>query len=103
MVKYNATTSVKHLAYHAHDAPTSHSGDVGAEPLAGPHNRVVRQGIQLGHDLLRLKALLVAFGHPQALLITFDGGFHPTTALIIEIHLGFPYDDFSLYPCDFST
>src|SRR5713101_76160 len=88
MVKYNLTTHVKHIAYHAHDAPTSHSGDVGAEPLAGPHDRVVRQGIQLGPHLLRLKALLVAFGHPQALLITFDGGFHPTTPLVVEVNIG---------------
>src|SRR5712691_11175292 len=77
MVKDDLPTHVKHIAYHAHDAPTAHSRDIGGEPLAGPHNRVVRQGIQLGHHLLRLKALLVALGHPQALLIAFDGGFHP--------------------------
>src|SRR5713226_6798159 len=88
MVKDDLTTHVKHIAYHAHDAPTSHSGDVRGEPLAGPHNRVVRQDIQLGHHLLRLKALLVAFGHPQALLITFDGGFHPTTPLVVEVNIG---------------
>lgn len=52
MVKDHLTTHVQHIAYHAHDAPTSHSGDVGAEPLAGPHHRVVRQGMHPVHRLL---------------------------------------------------
>src|SRR6266498_2584235 len=88
MVKDDLTTAVKHVAYHAHDAPLPYSGHIGAEPLTSPHNRVVRQGIQLRHHLLRLKALLVAFGHAQALLVAFDRRFHPTAALIIDIHIG---------------
>src|SRR5882724_5613281 len=88
MVKDDLTTAVKHVAYHAHDAPLPYSGHRGAEPLTSPHNRVVRQGIQLRHHLLRLKALLVAFGHAQALLVAFDRRFHPTAALIIDIHIG---------------
>jgi hypothetical protein len=60
MVKDDLTTDMKHIADHAHDAPTPHAGDGGREPLAGPHNRVVRQRIELRHDLLRCKALLIA-------------------------------------------
>src|SRR6266436_3755897 len=88
MVKDDLTTAVKHVAYHAHDAPLPYSGHIGAEPLTSPHHRVVRQGIQLRHHLLRLKALLVAFGHAQALLVAFDRRFHSTAALIIDIHIG---------------
>src|SRR5712692_837026 len=88
MVKDDLTTDVKHVAYHTHDAPLPHSWHIGAEPLSSPHHRVVRQGMQLGHHLLRLTALLVAFGHAQALLVAFDRRFHPTATLIIDSHRG---------------
>src|SRR6266571_4145301 len=88
MVKDDLTTDMKHIAYHAHDAPTPRAGDIRREPLAGPDNRVVRQSIELRHHLLCCKTLLVAFGHPHALLIAFEGRFYPPAALSIAIHRG---------------
>jgi hypothetical protein len=88
MVKDDLTTAMQHIADHAHDAPTPHAGDVGREPWAGPHHRVVRQRLELRHALWRFTALLLAFGHPQAWLIAFARCFDPTAALILDIDLG---------------
>src|SRR5712691_4032756 len=84
MVAHQPTADVKHLTYQAHYPPPFSRRDVGGKPMARPHHRVVCQGIALDHHLWRGTALRIAFGHPQAVLIAFDGDVHPTPALVVE-------------------
>ncbi len=77
---------MKHIAHHAQDAIAL---DLRAgQPPTCPDYHVVGQRAQQHQHVLCLKALLVALGEAQSLLVALEGGFDAPTALIIERHIG---------------
>ncbi|MFL5591620.1 MAG: hypothetical protein ACJ8DI_28750 [Ktedonobacteraceae bacterium] len=54
--------------------------------MASPDHHVVGQPAQQDHHLLRFKALFVAFGAAQPLLVALERCFYPAASLIIQRH-----------------
>jgi hypothetical protein len=58
-----------------------------AQPLTRPDYHIVGQRAKQHQHVLRLKALLIALGEAQPLLIAFQGAFDAPTAQIVEGHI----------------
>jgi hypothetical protein len=74
-VKAEQTTDMKHITHHAQDAKVCYPR-VG-QPAARPDHDMVGQRAKQHEHVLRLKALLIAFGETQPLLVAFEGGSMP--------------------------
>src|SRR2546425_13014760 len=81
-IKAEQATDVKDITHHAQDPKVSHLES--EQPVASPNDHIVSQRTEEHRHVLRLKALLIAFGQSQPLLITFQRGFDPASTLIIK-------------------
>jgi hypothetical protein len=81
---------MKDVPHHAQDATLLDLGN--GHPVACPDHHIVSQRAEQHQYVLRLTALIVAFGQSQSLLITFQRGSMPPP-LIIKGHVGKPDRD----------
>jgi len=79
-IKAEQATDMKDIPHHAQDATLLDLGN--GQPLACPDHYIVRQRAEQCQHVLGLKALLVAFGEAQPLLVAFEAGFDAAPALI---------------------
>src|SRR6266516_4360257 len=77
---------MKDIAHHAQNAIALDLRT--GQPPTCPDHHVVGQRAKQHQHMLRLKALLSAFGEAQSLLVALEGGFDAPTTLIIERHIG---------------
>src|SRR5512138_1634463 len=87
-IPLHTSTDMPDIAHQTQQAIAPELVQMRRQPAACPDQHVMRQHIQQHHHLLRLEALLVPFGDPQALLVVFDRGLDPTAAPVIEIDVG---------------
>lgn len=77
---------MKDIAHHTQDAITMDFW--AAQPATCPDHHVMGQRAKQHQYMLRLKALLVAFGETPPLLVALETGFDASPTLIIEVHIG---------------
>src|SRR6266496_3006927 len=85
-IKAEQTADMKDIAYHT-QYPTVRAFCHG-QPAPCPDHHIVSQRAEQHQHVLSFKALLVAFGQPQSLLVSFESRFDASTSLIVEGHIG---------------
>src|SRR6266446_10016244 len=93
MVKPKPPTAMADIAYQAHDTQAAQPWHRRTQPVPSPHQRIVSHRRQLSDQLSGFEALLVAFDHPEPLLITFERRVDATPSLIVKIDIGQPHSD----------
>jgi hypothetical protein len=81
-IKAEQATDMKDITHHPQD--TIVLDLLTAQPPTCPDHHVVGQRAKQHQHLLRLKALLTAFGEKEPLLVAFEGGFDASPALIVR-------------------
>src|SRR6266567_4771222 len=84
-VKVEQAADMKHITHHAQDAKTCYLR--ADQPAARPDHDIVGQRAKQHQHVLCLKALLIALGETQPLLVAFEGGFDAPTAQVIKGHI----------------
>ncbi len=77
---------MKDITHHSQHAIGPQLGN--RQPATSPDDRIMGQTAKQHHHLLGFKALFVAPGQTQALLVALQGGFNAPTSLIVERHVG---------------
>ena len=85
-IKAEQANDMKHITRYTQDPAVLDLRT--AQPSTCPDHHVVGQRAKQHQHVLRLKALLRAFGQTQPLLVAFEAGFDASPALIGEGHRG---------------
>jgi hypothetical protein len=72
-IKAEKATDMKHITHHAQNATLGSFRN--GQPVACPDHHMVSECAQQHQHLLSVKALLIALGQPQSLLVAFQGRF----------------------------
>src|SRR5260370_29685252 len=84
-IKAEKATDMKDVTHHAQNATMWSFWN--GQPSTRPDHHIVSECTEKQQHLLSFKALLIAFGETQSLLVAFQRGFDPSTALIVKGHI----------------